>query len=95
MRVELRVSIWRGALCGMRILLLLLVDVHLVALWSFVAIVVMLLGGLGLVVPGKRGACAHAGEEDRCKDFLHAKNPIISSTTGLFDFLVALTAETP
>ncbi len=55
----------------MGMLLLLLVDMRFEALGSFVFVVVVLLGGLGLVVPGKRRACKRGQKQSDCKQFLH------------------------
>lgn len=56
--------------------LLLMVDMLLEALGSLVAVAVRLLGGRGLVMPGKGRACKRGQNQCRRKQSLHVKDPI-------------------
>jgi hypothetical protein len=75
-REEVRVFVLRKELSGVWVLLLLLVDMSLEALGSFVVIVVFRMAGLGFVVPGKSWACKRGQEQNCRKQSLHEKDRI-------------------
>ena len=80
-REGVRVFARRRALSGV-VILLLLVDMLFKALGSLVTIAVWLFGGLGFVVPGKRGACERGQQQSCRKQSLHVKDPITPIVTN-------------
>jgi hypothetical protein len=75
------------------VFLLLMVEVGFVVFGSLVAVVGALM--MRVMGPGKRWACKHSHEQNCCKQFLHAKNPITRAAKGSAALQVRALKEQP